>query len=116
MYLGRSVRRAEVVWGRSPDGTGRNGRWLALLALDPRPTRPAGVRHSQASRLTLGTARCFAPPEPDPLDRLIDESHPLCQRLLRAAGRALAVSYGITLVLGLAVLPLTAARYHLASP
>src|SRR5262249_39510869 len=53
---------------------------------------------------------------PDPLDRLIDASRPAWLRLLRAAGRVLLVAYGVTLVLGLAVLPLVAARYHLVAP
>src|SRR5262245_52333709 len=65
--------------------------------------------------LTWGTARWLAPRPPDPLERLIDASRPAWLRLLRGVGRSLLVAYGITFALGLAVLPLVAARYHLVS-
>src|SRR5258706_545231 len=42
-------------------------------------------------------------------------SRPFWVRCPLAFGRATLLSYGITLVLGLAVLPLTGARYHLIS-
>ena len=66
--------------------------------------------------LTWGTSHWFAPRSLDPLDQLIEESRPAWQRGLRRVARAVLVSYGITLVLGLAVLPLVAARYHLVAP
>lgn len=70
----------------------------------------------QVMVLTWGTARWFAQPELDPLDALIDESRPAWLRLVRKLGRWLAVSYGITLALGVAILPLAAARYHVVAP
>jgi competence protein ComEC len=66
--------------------------------------------------LAWGTNRWFAPRPPDRLEQLIDESRPAWVRFLRGLGRAVAISYAVTIVLGLAVLPLVAARYHLVAP
>jgi competence protein ComEC len=53
--------------------------------------------------------------QPDPLEQLIEESRPLWERVLRRIGRAVVVTYAITLVIWLALAPLVAARYHLVS-
>ncbi len=92
--------------------------WLVVLILKPTDIGDAGCQLSFlcVAVLTWGTARWFAPREPDPLERLIDASRPAWLRQLRRFGRGLLVSYGITLALGLAVLPLVATRYHLVSP
>jgi competence protein ComEC len=93
--------------------------WLVVLIFQPTDVSDAGCLLSFlcVAVLTWGTAHWFAPPdEPDPLERLIDASRPAWLRLLRRFGRTLLVSYGVTLALGLAVLPLVAARYHLISP
>ncbi|HEY1376117.1 MAG TPA: ComEC/Rec2 family competence protein [Gemmataceae bacterium] len=92
--------------------------WLVVLVLQPTDVADAGNQLSFlcVAMLTWGTARWFVPREPDPLEKLIDASRPAWVRGLRRAGRWLAVSYGITLVLGLAVMPLVAYRYHLISP
>jgi competence protein ComEC len=50
------------------------------------------------------------------LEELIEETRHPFVRGLRRVGRAVFVAYGVTLVLGLAVMPLTAARYHLVAP
>ncbi|MFO0807660.1 MAG: ComEC/Rec2 family competence protein [Gemmataceae bacterium] len=91
--------------------------WLVVLLLQPTDVADAGCQMSFLCVvvLTWGTARWFAPREPDPLDALIEESRPAWLRLVRKFGHALAVSYGITLALGLVILPLAAARYHLVS-
>jgi hypothetical protein len=65
--------------------------------------------------LTWGTAGWFATHKLDPLESLIDASRPAWLQLLGAAGRSLLIAYGVTFALGLAVLPLVAARYHLVS-
>jgi competence protein ComEC len=91
--------------------------WLVVVALKPTDAADTGCQLSFlcVAMLTWGTAHWFAPRELDSLERLIDASRPAWLRLLRAAGRALLVAYGITFALGLAVLPLVAARYHLVS-
>jgi competence protein ComEC len=66
--------------------------------------------------LAWGTNRWFASRPVDPLDQLIEESRPAWERFLRGLVRAVLISYAVTVVLGLAVLPLVAARYHLVSP
>jgi competence protein ComEC len=91
--------------------------WLVVLALQPTDAADTGCQLSFlcVALLTWGTARWLAPRPPDPLERLIDASRPAWLRLLRGVGRSLLVAYGITFALGLAVLPLVAARYHLVS-
>src|SRR5437764_3163100 len=66
--------------------------------------------------MTYGTRPWFAPKPADPLEQLIDESRPVIVRVLRRAGRVVAAAYGVSLVLGLATLPLVAARYHTVAP
>jgi competence protein ComEC len=91
---------------------------LIVLVLQPTDIADAGCQLSFlcVAMLTWGVSRWFAPREPDPLERLIDASRPAWMRALRSAGRWLLVSYGITLVLGLTVIPLVAYRYHVISP
>jgi len=54
--------------------------------------------------------------EPDPLQRIEDQMRPAVIRWMRAALVIVIRAYLTTLILGLVVLPLTAARYHLVSP
>lgn len=92
--------------------------WLVVLVLQPTDIADAGCQLSFlcVALLTWGTSRWFAPRQLSPLEQLIDESRPAWLRFLRGVLRAVAISYALTLVLGLAVLPLVAARYHLVSP
>src|SRR5262249_24165085 len=54
--------------------------------------------------------------DPDPLKQLIEESRPAWQRRLRWLARQVAVAYGVTLAIWLAVAPLVAGRMHIFAP
>jgi competence protein ComEC len=54
--------------------------------------------------------------EPDPLERLIDESRPLWSRAGHWVGRLVYQSYAVTALMWLVITPLVAARYHVVSP
>ncbi len=91
---------------------------LIVLVLQPTDIADAGCQLSFlcVAMLTWGFGRWFIPREPDPLERLIDASRPAWIRVLRSAGRWLLMSYAMTFVLGLTVIPLVAYRYHVFSP
>lgn len=91
--------------------------WLVVIGLQPTDIADAGCQLSFlcVAILTWGTSRWFAPKPLEPLERLIEESRPTWERILRRLGRVILVIYAVTIVLGLAVLPLVAARYHLIS-
>jgi competence protein ComEC len=91
--------------------------WLVVIGLQPTDIADAGCQLSFlcVAILAWGTNRWFAPKPLEPLERLIEESRPAWERALRGLGRVILVSYAVTIVLGLAVLPLVAARYHLVS-
>jgi competence protein ComEC len=91
---------------------------LIVLILQPTDIADAGCQLSFlcVAMLTWGVSRWFAPQPAEPLERLIDASRPRWVRGLRSVGRWLLVSYGITFVLGLTVIPLVAYRYHVISP
>jgi competence protein ComEC len=92
--------------------------WLVVLAVQPTDVADLGCQLSFlcVAVLTWGTARWFAPRELGPLEQLVEESRSPAERAVRWLGRVVLVTYGVTVVLGLAVLPLVAARYHLISP
>jgi competence protein ComEC len=92
--------------------------WLVVLILQPTDVADAGCQLSFlcVAMLIWGVSGWFAPREPDPLEKLIDASRPAWLRGLRRVGRWLLVSYGITVVLGLTVVPLVAYRYHVLTP
>jgi competence protein ComEC len=91
--------------------------WLTVAVLDPTDMFKLGCQLSFLSVAILYW--CFTRTEyqeVDPLDRLVEETRPLWQKLLRGAGRVLALNYTITLAIWLAVAPLVATRNHLLSP
>lgn len=92
--------------------------WLAVLLVKPTDVADTGCLLSFLCVVLLIwlIAPWFARKEIDPLDRLIAASRPAWQRLALAVGRWIAAGYLISLVLGLAVMPLTAERYQLLSP
>ena len=92
--------------------------WLIVLILQPTDLADAGCQLSFlcVAVLTWGVSRWLAPKPLDPFEQLIDDSRPAWLRGLRRVGRWAAVSYGITVVLGLTVVPLVAYRYHVITP
>lgn len=92
--------------------------WLAVLIVQPTDIVDTGFLLSFlcVAVLTWGIAPWFEQRETDPLDRLIAASRPTGIRYLTIVGKWTAAAYVVTLVLGLTVMPLTAARYHLISP
>jgi competence protein ComEC len=91
--------------------------WLVVAALNPTDLFTAGCQLSFLAVAVLywGVARWFRAPT-DPLERLIDESRPLWQRMLRRLGGKIALSYSVNAVVWLAATPLIASHYHLISP
>jgi competence protein ComEC len=91
--------------------------WLVVIGLQPTDIADAGCQLSFlcVAVLAWGTNRWFARKPLEPLERLVEESRPAWERALRWLGRVILISYAVTIVLGLAVLPLVAARYHLVS-
>jgi competence protein ComEC len=92
--------------------------WIVVLLVKPTDIADTGFLLSFlcVAVLTWGIAPWFAQRQQDPLDRLIAASRPRWMRFLIGVGKWIAAAYVVTLVLGLAVMPLTAARYHLISP
>ncbi|MBX7102785.1 MAG: ComEC/Rec2 family competence protein [Gemmataceae bacterium] len=92
--------------------------WLIILIMNPSDVADPGCQFSFlcVALLIWGLSPRLSENDPDPLQIVIDASRPAWLRALRAVGWAVLSSYVITLVLGLAVMPLTAARYHLISP
>lgn len=92
--------------------------WLVVVLVRPTDVADTGCLLSFlcVAILIWFIAPWFERKEIDPLDRLIAASRPTWQRVLLQVGRWIGAAYLVTLVLGLAVMPLTAARYHLISP
>jgi competence protein ComEC len=93
--------------------------WLVILLHDPTDLFSAGCQLSflAVAVLVWGVAPWMAAKEPpDPLERLIEETRPRPVRLLRALGRAVAVSYAVNAAVALAVMPLAAAWQQVVSP
>jgi competence protein ComEC len=90
--------------------------WLVVIALNPTDIFGAGCQLSFLSVAVLywGT-RWLKFPE-RPLDRLVDQSRPATIRQARWAGREVALTYAVGVVIWLAVAPLVAWHYHLVSP
>jgi competence protein ComEC len=91
--------------------------WLVVAILNPMDIFNTGCQLSflAVAVLTWGFVGLFDRSS-DPLERLIEESRPLWQRLLLNFGRGLLLAYAVTLAVWLALAPLIAARYHLVSP
>jgi competence protein ComEC len=90
--------------------------WLIVAVLNPTDLFTAGCQLSFLSVAVLywGTGRWLARSQ-DPLDRLVDEMRPVWQRLPLRLVRAVGMSYAITLVIWLCLLPLVAFHYHVVS-
>jgi competence protein ComEC len=91
--------------------------WLAVLLLKPTDIADTGCLLSFlcVGVLIWGISPWFEPTEVDPLHQLIVASRPAWLRVTIAVGKWIAAGYIVTLVLGLAVMPLTGSRYHLIS-
>jgi competence protein ComEC len=90
--------------------------WLIVALINPTDIFNAGCQLSFLSVTVLywGPGRWFRPPE-DPLDRLMKESRPGWQRLAIGLGRYIGLTYAVSLVIWLCLLPLVAARYQVVS-
>jgi competence protein ComEC len=90
--------------------------WLVVALVNPADIFTAGCLLSFLSVAVLAWGMGSAAPRPvappDPLDRLIEQSRPAWQRLLRALGWKVWEAYRITALVWLAVTPLAASRFH----
>jgi competence protein ComEC len=90
--------------------------WLAVAIINPADLFTGGCQLSFLSvAILLWGLPHRSDYQPDPLKRLIDESRPGWQKVLRHLAMQVALAYGITLAIWLAVAPLVAHRYHLIS-
>jgi competence protein ComEC len=91
--------------------------WIAVALVNPTDLFSTGCLLSflSVAILVWGTRTLFQR-EQDPLDRLLEQTRPAWQRGVRCLGRLLLESYGVTLLIWLAITPLAAARYQLISP
>ncbi|MBM4068319.1 MAG: ComEC/Rec2 family competence protein [Planctomycetes bacterium] len=91
--------------------------WILVVACRPTDVFNSGCLLSflAVAMLIWGSGQWQAR-EMDPLDKLIDESRPAWQRLLRWLGKIVLWAYAVNLAVWLAVSPLVAARFHLVSP
>ncbi len=91
--------------------------WLAVALVDPTDIFTPGCQLSFLSVAVLyWGVRPWLERKRDPLQRLIDEERPAWLRFLRGLGGFILKGYLFTLIIWLAVAPLTAAHYHLISP
>ena len=90
--------------------------WVSVLLHNPTDVANTGCQLSFAAVavLILGVPR-WTRPEPDTLQRVIDESRPLVLSCLVTVGRWVALAYIVNAILWLAVTPLVADRYHVVS-
>ncbi|MFO0849305.1 MAG: ComEC/Rec2 family competence protein [Gemmataceae bacterium] len=92
--------------------------WLTVLVLNPADPFSLGCKLSFLSVFVLvwGVGRWVRPRLLTPLEQLVEESRPIPVRLIRAAGRAVAVAYLVSLVIWAANLPLLLAEQNIVSP
>jgi competence protein ComEC len=90
--------------------------WMIVALLNPTDIFNAGCQLSFLSVAVLywGASRWFRR-DKDPLKRLVEETRPLWQRLSVRVARAVALSYAVTLVIWLCLVPLVAYRYQVVS-
>ncbi|HLW68513.1 MAG TPA: ComEC/Rec2 family competence protein, partial [Gemmataceae bacterium] len=88
--------------------------WLTVIALHPVDPFSLGCQSSflHVAILTWGLGRWFAQRDDDPLARLRDEARSWPERWLVRLGRWIGRNYVITIVLGLATIPLVASWHH----
>ena len=91
--------------------------WLVVALADPADIFSPGCQLSFVSVAVLywGVGPLLRR-EPDPLQRAIDEARPAWLRFFRRVGGFVLKGYLVTLIIWIAVAPLTAAHYHLVSP
>jgi competence protein ComEC len=91
--------------------------WLAVALVNPTDLFSSGCLLSflSVAVLCFGTRTVFQREE-DPLAKLVDESRPAWQRVLRRLGRRVFESYVVTAILWLAITPLAASRYQMLAP
>lgn len=92
--------------------------WLIVLAAKPTDLFTAGFQLSFlcVAVLLWGIPAWFRPREKTPLEKVVDESRSVTERVARAAVWAVGRAYLVTLVLGLATAPLVAHWQNLVSP
>jgi competence protein ComEC len=91
--------------------------WIVVAVLNPTDVFNTGCQLSFLCVAILYAAEpLWARPEPDALQELIDQSRPWWRKLLAEGGRQIWEAYLVTLVIGLAVMPLSAARFHTIAP
>ncbi len=102
----------------APPGNGFALAWLAVVFLNPADVFDPGCQFSFlcVAVLIWGFTPLFTAKELDPLDILIDASRPAWERWGRAFLKTMMQLYALTFITGVAIMPLTAARYHLVSP
>ena len=89
--------------------------WLIVLAMNPTSIADPGCQFSFfcVAILIWGWSRWMERGPVDPLQRLIDESRPWHERASRSVGKVILDLYALNLILGIAVLPLTATHFHM---
>lgn len=92
--------------------------WLAVIAANPADAFDLGSKLSFLSVLVLvwGVGRWVAPKPLSPLERLIEESRSVPEKLIRGAVRAVAVAYALNFVLFVANSPVLIAEQNIVSP
>jgi competence protein ComEC len=92
--------------------------WIVVLGLNPTDLFTAGFQLSFlcVAVLIWGIPRWFPPRPPDPVQRLIEESRSVPEKLIRGTFRLVGQAYLVTLILGLATAPLVAYWQGLVSP
>jgi competence protein ComEC len=90
--------------------------WLTVAVLNPTDIFNAGCQLSFLSVAILywGASRWFRQ-ELDPLERLVEQTRPGWERIVRGILREIVVAYLIGLAIWLALIPLVAYRYHMVT-
>jgi competence protein ComEC len=91
--------------------------WIAVLLVNPMSIFTTGCLLSflSVAILVWGARDLFRSPE-DPLDSVVDQTRPAWLRAARRFGVRVFQSYALTLLIWLAITPLSASRYNLVSP
>jgi competence protein ComEC len=91
--------------------------WIVVAILNPTDVFNTGCQLSfLCVALLYAGEPLWTRPEPDALQELIEQSRPWWRKLLGAIGWNIRQAYLVTLVIGLAVMPLSAARFHVIAP
>ncbi|HYT87458.1 MAG TPA: ComEC/Rec2 family competence protein [Gemmataceae bacterium] len=91
--------------------------WLVVAVLNPTDVFNAGCQLSFVAVAVLRWGTTFWNREdPDPLDRLIEESQPTWRRSVGTLGRMIAAAYAINAAIWVAVAPLAAFHFHTVQP